>query len=136
MRAQHSIGKSNNSWVAAWREIGGTRKFYRSKWEANYARYLEWLKQKGEIKDWLHEPETFWFDGIKRGVVSYLPDFKVIENNGAIVFHEVKGWMDPKSKTKIKRMRIYHPKVKLIVIGSKAYGSIKKTMRPIITDWE
>ena len=88
---------------SGWREIGGIRKYYRSRWEANYARYLEFLKVNGEIEKWEHEPETFWFEGIKRGVMSYLPDFRVTEKNGDIVFHEVKGWMDARSITKIKR---------------------------------
>lgn len=133
---QQNMNRTNASWGSGWREIGGIRKYYRSKWEANYARYLEWLKSKGEIQSWLHEPETFWFDGIKRGCLSYLPDFRVVEKNGAIVFHEVKGWMDDRSKTKIKRMAKYHPSVKLIVIESKAYASIKKIMQPIIKEWE
>lgn len=60
----------------------------------------------------------------------------MVEKNGSIVFHEVKGWMDDRSKTKIKRMAIYHPHIKLIVIEAKAYNSIKKTMMPIIKDWE
>ena len=30
----------NGSWKQGWREIGGIRKYYRSRWEANYARYL------------------------------------------------------------------------------------------------
>lgn len=131
-----TMNRANASWGAAWREIGGYKKYYRSKWEANYARYLEWLKQKGEILDWKHEPDTFWFEGIKRGCMSYLPDFKVTEKYGAIAYHEVKGWMDDRSKTKIKRMAKYHPTVKLIVIDSKAYASIKKIMQPIIKDWE
>lgn len=131
-----NMNRANASWGAAWREIGGYKKYYRSKWEANYARYLEWLKQKGDISDWKHEPETFWFDGIKRGCMSYLPDFKVTESNGSIVYHEVKGWMDDRSKTKIKRMAKYHPNVKLIVIDSKSYASIKRVMQPIISDWE
>lgn len=125
-----------NRWKAGWRQIGEMNKYYRSKWEANYARYLQWLKDNREISDWQHEPETFWFDGIKRGCVSYLPDFRVTELNGKIVYHEVKGWMDGRSKTKIKRMAKYHPNVKLILIDSKVYKSISKTMTPIIRDWE
>jgi hypothetical protein len=131
-----TMNRANASWGCAWREIGGYPKYYRSKWEANYARYLQWLLEKGEIKEWKHEPETFWFEGIKRGCLSYLPDFRVVENNGAVVYHEVKGWMDARSKTKIKRMAKYHPDVKLIVIDSKGYASLKKTMQPIINDWE
>lgn len=128
--------RANASWGAAWREIGGVRKYYRSKWEANYARYLEWLKEKGEIQKWEHEPETFWFEGIKRGCMSYLPDFRVTEKSGTVVFHEVKGWMDDRSKTKIRRMAKYHPNVKLIVVDSKAYAAIKRVMQPIIKEWE
>jgi hypothetical protein len=124
------------SWKAGWRHIGNVKKYYRSRWEANYARYLQWLKDKHEILDWQHEPETFWFDGIKRGCLSYLPDFKVTEINEAVVYHEVKGWMDDRSKTKIKRMAKYHPKVRLIVIDSKSYKSIAKTMKWVIKDWE
>lgn len=120
---------------AEWRIIGGQRAFFRSKWEANYARYLEWLKARGEIDSWEHEPTTFWFKGVRRGTVSYLPDFRVIER-GAEIYHEVKGWMDGKSKTKIKRMAKYHPDVRLLVIDAKAYRSIAKTMAALIPDWE
>ena len=112
------------TWKAGWREIGGKNKFYRSRWEANYARYLEWMKSNGNISDWAHEPKTFWFDGIKRGSVSYLPDFHVIENSGDEAYHEVKGWMDDRSKTKIKRMAKYHPTVELIVIATKQYNEL------------
>lgn len=124
------------TWKAAWREFGGRRVFYRSRWEANYGRYLEWLKSHGHIKEWEHEPKTFWFDGIKRGCVSYLPDFRVTENNGDEAYHEVKGWMDDRSKTKIARMARYHPQVLLIVIAKKEYSEIEKKMSALIDGWE
>lgn len=124
------------SWRAGWREIGGKRNYYRSRWEANYARYLEWLKRLGEIKDWQHEPETFWFDGIKRGVRSYRPDFRVWENDGSSALHEVKGWMDARSKTTLKRMAKYHPQEKLIVIRERDYNSIAKKVGRLIEGWE
>lgn len=128
--------RPNASWKAAWREIGGIRKYYRSKWEANYAYYLEWLKCCGHIKSWAHEPKTFWFEGVKRGCVSYLPDFHVVENSGAESYHEVKGWMDARSATKIRRMAKYHPNVKLIVIDSKGYSALKKSVQGIVPGWE
>ncbi len=126
----------NATWKASWREIGGVRKFYRSKWEANYARYLQWLKEAGQIAGWEHEPKTFWFEGIKRGVMSYLPDFRVYENDGAERYHEVKGWMDARSKTKIKRMAKYHPSVRLLVVDSKAYRRLEKQVRSMVRGWE
>lgn len=123
------------SWRAAWFEIGGVRKYYRSRWESNYAHYLEFQKLNGDIKSWAHEPKTFWFDGIKRGCVSYLPDFLVINNDGSEEYHEVKGWMDDRSKTKIARMARYHPGVKLIVIDSKAYKAMEKSLIGVVPGW-
>jgi hypothetical protein len=124
------------SWKGGWREIGDVKKYYRSTWEANYARYLEWLKRRGEIQSWRHEPKTFWFLNIKRGTRSYLPDFEVIENGGKAVYHEVKGWLDDKSRVKLQRMAKYYPQEKIILIDRAAYQSIAKTMKAIIRDWE
>lgn len=132
----YSHERKGVTWKASWQEIGGKRKYFRSKWESNYARYLEYLKQLGEIKEWQHEPKCFWFEGVKRGTVSYLPDFWVLENNGNEVFHEVKGWMDQRSRTKIRRMAKYHPEVKLIVIQAKQYNEIQNKLRKAIPGWE
>lgn len=124
------------SWKAGWREIGGINKYYRSRWEANYARYLEWLKSLGQILRWQHEPKTFWFDKIKRGCRTYLPDFLVVENDGTEAYHEVKGWMDDRSVTKIKRMRRYYPDITLIVIDGKAYRLLAKQLKGVVPGWE
>lgn len=124
------------TWKAGWREIGGKRIYFRSRWEANYGRYLEWLKVTGNIVDWEHEPETFWFDGVRRGSVSYLPDFRVKESDGTIVYHEVKGWMDDRSRVKLERMARYHPEVKLIVIKAAEYRSIERKAKYLVPGWE
>lgn len=117
--------RSHNGWYL----ISGKKFYFRSSWEVNYARYLEWLVSKKEIEKWEYEVDTFWFEKIKRGVRSYLPDFKVFNKNGSYEYHEVKGWMDGKSKTKIKRMAKYYPKVKLIIIGKDEYKSVAKYER-------
>lgn len=118
---------------------GGTREdlgFYvRSAWEANYARYLNWLKQKGEIHEWEYEVDTFWFEKIKRGTRSYTPDFKVWKTSTEYEYHEVKGYMDQKSKTKLKRMEKYYPNETVLVIGSEEYKAIKEWSR-LISNWE
>jgi hypothetical protein len=139
MSKEEQIAWSQNShraWKAGWREVGGKRIWFRSRWEANYGRYLEWLKCLGNIREWEHEPKVFWFLEIKRGTRSYLPDFRITENDGSQVFHEVKGWMDPKSKTKIKRMALYHPDVKLVVVGRSGYRALEKMVGRIISGWE
>lgn len=123
------------TWKAGWREIGRHRKYFRSRWEANYAHYLQFLLERGEILDWEHEPETFWFVGIKRGACSYLPDFRVTDGGG-VAYHEVKGWMDARSKTKIRRMKKYHPKVKLVLVQEKQYMEINRKLAALIPGWE
>lgn len=134
--AQAHKGDNGRSWKAGWREIGQHRKYFRSRWEANYARYLEWLRVRGHIADWKHEPETFWFEAIKRGVRSYLPDFRVWETDGSSKLHEVKGWMDDRSKTTLKRMAKYHPQEILVVVASKEYKEIERKMASLIEGWE
>lgn len=124
------------SWKAGWREIDGQRAYFRSAWEANYARYLGWMRQRGEILEWKHEPEVFWFEAIKQGVRSYKPDFRVVEASGEIRYHEVKGWMDSRSRTCMQRMGKYHPSKIIILIDSKAYKSIEAQMAPILDGWE
>lgn len=141
LKTKHERGSLNPmrngvTWKAAWHLIGGKKNYYRSRWESNYARYLEFLKAKGDIKDWFHEPDVFWFDGVKRGCVSYLPDFKIINNDDSIEYHEVKGWMDDKSLTKIKRMSKYHPAVKLKVIATKQYNELLCKLGKVIPGWE
>jgi len=124
------------TWKQSWREVGGAKKYYRSLWEANYARYLEFLKSAGEIKSWEHEPKTFWFEQIKRGCRSYLPDFLVVYHSGVEEYHEVKGWMDDRSKTKLKRMSKYYPSVRVVLIQAAEYKKIKQALSGVIEGWE
>lgn len=121
--------------VGEWCEIGGKRKYLRSHWEKNYAHYLEFLKVIGYIKDWNYETKTFWFEGIRRGVNNYKPDFFVILNDGQEEFREVKGYMDSKSKTKLKRMKKYFPLVKMRVIDGAWFKKNGKTMALLVPGW-
>ena len=92
--------------------------FFRSSWEYYYAIFLEKLRQEKKIIDWKHEPKVFWFEGIKRGVRSYLPDFCVIHLNNTEEWCEVKGYFDSKSQTKMKRMAKYYPNVKIRLVDA------------------
>lgn len=111
--------------------------YFRSSWEANYARYLNYLKSKKLIFKWEFEPDTFWFENIKRGIRSYLPDFKIWDTAYSEPYYvEVKGWMDSKSKTKIKRMKKYYPYIRLDVVEKKQYLEIKNKLSRLIPFWE
>lgn len=123
------------------RSHGGKRSdingiYFRSSWEANYARYLNWLISNGEIVSWEFEAETFEFSKIKRGSKFYTPDFKIVNQDRSVEFHEIKGYMDPKSITKIKRMGRYFPKIKLVVIDSDSYKKLSRDVRKMIPNWE
>jgi Protein of unknown function (DUF1064) len=108
----------------AWECIGGSRYYFRSLLEVRVATYLQSIQESLQINSWEYEPQTFWFEGIKRGVRSYKPDFKVTSLDGSHYWVEVKGYMDSKSKTKLKRFKKYYPKEQLIVITKDNwYGS-------------
>ena len=108
-------------------DLGG--QYFRSMWEANYARYLNFNGIK-----WEYEKKTFWFEQIRRGVRSYTPDFHLLETN---VYHEVKGWMDKRSVTKLKRMKLYHPKETVHVIDREFFTQANKQgLCTLIPHWE
>lgn len=121
------------------RSESGTRAdlgiFVRSKWEANYARYLNWLQSQGNIHKWEYEPDTYWFEHIKTGSRSYKPDFKVWLTEDKYEYHEIKGYMDQKSRTKLKRMKRYYPNEKVIVLQAPEVREIAKWSR-LIPGWE
>lgn len=113
---------------------GGRRKdlndrYFRSSWEANFARYLNFLLKIKSIHKWEYEHDTFYFEKIKRGTRSYTPDFKVWEKADSKPYYvEIKGWMDDKSKTKLKRMQKYYPDVEIRLIQEREYKEIKNKL--------
>lgn len=109
--------------------------YFRSAWEANYARYLNWLLENGDIASWEYEADTFIFEGYTRGAMTYRPDFKITEKDGRVVYHEIKGWMDGPSKTRLKRMAKHYPDVEVIVIGEAEYKALRK-WASLIPNWE
>lgn len=106
----------------------------RSSWELNYAHYLNKLQNENKIEKWEYEPDVFRFPELMIGLKVYTPDFKVFYKNGSIIYHEVKGWMDIKSKIKLKLMKTYYPKIKIKIIGKEQYKKIEKK-KDIILGW-
>ena len=120
--------------------------FFRSCWEANSAR---WFNHEGII--WSYEPKVFIFGDVRRGTVSYCPDFQI--DNGWV---EVKGLLDSRGRTAIRRFKKYYPgefgKLKAIVgrPGTKAdeffkllgvpvlayYKDLEKEFKDKIANWE
>lgn len=75
--------------------------FFRSAWEANYARYLDFIGVK-----WEYEKHSFEFETIKKGTRFYIPDFYLPEDD---IWVEVKGYLRNKAKTKLSRFKRYYP---------------------------
>lgn len=125
-------------------DLGG--QFFRSSWEANYARYLNWLIASfpgsapddwGGILKWEFESEEFEFTKIKRGTRFYKPDFKVYLKGGAIEYHEVKGYQHQKGETALKRMAKYYPEVKIVLIDKDWFRAVNRQGLPaMIEHWE
>ena len=75
----------------------------RSSWENNV---LCWMKHK-RMK-WEYEPEIFYFESIKRGTRGYTPDIRLKQGRD-YKWVEVKGYLRPQDRTKIKRFKKYYP---------------------------
>lgn len=123
------------------KSVGGVRadlggQFFRSTWEANYARWLNWLMAAGEVTAWEYEPETFYFPDQKRGVLSYTPDFRITWCDGRQEWIEIKGYMDSKSRSRAKKMAKHHPGVEITLIDAKAYRAIANKVSDFIPNWE
>lgn len=106
--------------------VGDKTLYFRSKWEANYALYLEFLKKNGDIKDWTYEPLPFYEFPIRHGTTRYLPDFRVDTKEGVYYLVEVKGYTQ--GMVKIRRMAKYFPKIKIEIVDSKSYNDLKKKL--------
>lgn len=124
------------NWKSGWRVIGPQKIYARSTWEANYARYLELLRNEGTISKWEHEPVTFWFARSRSGPRCYIPDFRVTFPSGKIQFHEVKRWMDARSRIKLVRMEKYHPKIKIVLVQLEWFSKHHKNLQNRIPEWE
>ncbi|RJQ44385.1 MAG: DUF1064 domain-containing protein [Gaiellales bacterium] len=120
--------------------VGGKREdlgdiYFRSTWEANYARYLVFLSKHGKVVEWQYEPEIFRFPNVKRNPISYTPDFKVTYADGRVEWVEVKGFWDSGSRSKWKRMAKFYPEIRITVIGKEEYKAIAK-WKALIPGWE
>ena len=78
------------------------KQYFRSKTEANIARYYKYI---GEF--YIYEYKEFEFKTIKRGQRYYKPDFYLPASDSWV---EVKGgYLRPQDKTKLRRFKKYYP---------------------------
>lgn len=135
-REQESRNPSFNRrhWRAGPRaDLGGA--FFRSSWEANFARYLEALRLLGEIDRWDYEPCRFTFEEPSVGVRSYRPDFRVWGGE-AVFYVELKGWVCERTKRVWRLMEAHYPDVDLRFLDGHAYRSLEREVSAFIPAWE
>lgn len=95
---------------------------YRSKWEADYARYLESLQHAKLIADFEYEPEK-----LEIGVgAKYTPDFRVTRLDGSREWREVKGYRREAAMVRIKAAALRFPGDRFVLV-TKADGQWKHT---------
>jgi hypothetical protein len=97
--------------------------FFRSSWEANYARILNHLGV-----GWQYEPETFQVGEAE----TYTPDFRL--DDGTLI--EIKGWWTESGKRKVELFREKHPEFTLQTITRTEYTVLSKQYRSLIANWE
>lgn len=134
----HRQAQGNQGYAKTGKRIDLDNQYFRSSWEANYARYLNFIiKNDKSMLRWEYEPQTFEFKKIKKGTRFYTPDFKIYFASGAIEYHEVKGWDYPKGRTARKRFLKYFPNLKLVLIDGEWFKALKRQgVNKLIPNWE
>ena len=100
--------------------------YCRSKWEANYARYLLWTGKK-----YNYEPKSFIIILANGEKATYTPDF-LVENE----WHELKGW---ESRNEVKKWEFFkqqYPKEKFVFVNRNKYKEIERFHKYIVPNWE
>lgn len=104
------------------KDISKTIYFY-SRWEANYARLLNYLGIK-----WEYEPKTF-----DLGSQNYTPDFYLPNSDTYI---EIKNFLWKYSKIRDRKFRKLYPNIKLKLILKKDYLKLENKYSHLIKNWE
>lgn len=112
-------------------DLGGV--WFRSAWEANYARFLNREKAAGRVLAWEFEPVVFRIDEGS----SYTPDFRVWLPGWVHEWHEVKGWLTAKGAAKLEGMARVYPLELVRVIGPAWFKAARKSgLSTELEGWE
>ena len=97
--------------------------FFRSTWEANFARILNFIGIQWEYENSVHRAR---FDSS-----SYLPDFYLPQLD---LFVEIKGY--DRNPDWLQKLFDYRPSFPLILIGENRYRVIERIFKKLIPSWE
>lgn len=99
--------------------LSGRIATYHSRYEADWARYLDHLQQGGQIRAWVQNTTRFNLsEGVeyatKAGVDtawSWTPDFLVWLSDGTCEIHEVSGWRHNRKAVQLEQFAIDYPNI-------------------------
>lgn len=97
---------------------------FKSRYEFNYSLFLDFIGIA-----WVYERRKFIFHRIQSGVRVYIPDFYLPQASQAAgheIYHECKGYLDRKSRTKLTRLQRYYPEVELVLIDAAFFRSVER----------
>lgn len=126
IKEQYRTGKRkeglviNQFWASKRADLNN--QFFRSSWEANIARFLNFL----DIK-WIYEPERI---PLANGT-TYLPDFFLPDLQ---CYFEVKGWF--KNVQWQEKVKLFSRSHDIVVIDKQLYLAIERCFGKIVSNWE
>lgn len=121
-RWQQGMMTEGSNWWRRGRRADLGDQFFRSSWEANYARILNLLGVVWEFES-------------RRLVTpygSYCPDFYLPESN---TYVEIKGW-EQGGVQKCKRDWLQEQGIRLVVLRGQSYARLKRSYSARISEWE
>lgn len=85
---------------------------YASSWEREYAAYLDRQKHQGQIQRWQYEAVSLNL----APKTKYTPDFCVVNRQGIIEFHEVKGLFREAAKVRFRLAVHLFPQFRFFIV--------------------
>lgn len=113
-----------------------------SNYEYNYALYLDYLYNAGEIAGWVRNTTLFYFSKpiqvLSRNSEqkSYRPDFIIFNKDGTYEIHEVKGWFNEKAKEVDKQFKKDYPNLAYKLIKKEDILSLQQQFKDKLWGWE
>lgn len=117
-----------------WRSFGKQCLWFNSKWEANYARYLEMLTVCDVFVKWFYKPCAF---SIKSKRDEYSPTFKIFRKDGSHFWVEIG---DTKTDSNLWKKTLYfkmeYPEETLIFPDRDWFKDNIEMLKGFIPNWE
>ena len=110
-----------------------------SNYEYNYALYLDYLYDSGQIAWWIRNTTKFGFseevETRGRKQQYYRPDFIVFHKDGTYEIHEVKVRMNERSETVLAQFAKDYRTLKVIVVNKDDMLSLQQQFKDKLWGW-